>query len=165
VLSIVNHPHPALSTAAEAVSVFDKALCALVDEMTQTMYASGGVGLAAPQVNVSQRVLLIDPSGGEEPNQLMVMINPSVIWASKEMVQAAEGCLSLPGVILQVLRHLAIEVEYLDVTGNSLQHMKLVGMSARIVQHEIDHLDGVTMLSKVGHAQRTFALKELGKNR
>jgi peptide deformylase len=158
---IVNHPHPALTLRAEQVTVFDDELRRLVGDMTQLMYTQQGVGLAAPQVDVNKRVLIIDPSGGEVATNLTVMINPCVIWRSPESEVGEEGCLSLPGVTLMVSRPKIVEIEYLDMTGNFLLHTKYMGLSARIVQHEIDHLDGIMMTNRVSQFARRLALKEL----
>lgn len=143
---------------------FNLELRKLVDEMAEAMYAGDGVGLAAPQVDVDRRVLLIDPSAGEEANQMTAMINPRVTWCSPEMEAGEEGCLSLPGVHLQVPRHVAVEVEYNDVMGNK-QRMRYAELASRIVQHEIDHLTGMVMLARVGPMARRAAFRDMGAKR
>lgn len=160
---IIKYPHDVLTQPTQKVGSFDSDLHHLIDIMAETMYAMKWVGLAAPQVAVPQRVLLIDPSGGEEANQLTVMINPRVIWRSPEQHVDEEGCLSLPGVILHVPRSIATDIEYHDAMGNS-RRSRFVGFVARIAQHEIDHLDDVLMIDRVGRLARKLAMKGLGKD-
>ena len=162
-LTIVEYPDAVLLKQAAEVTVFDADLRMLIDSMAEAMYVSNGVGLAAPQVGRSQRLLLIDPSGGEEANGLMALINPRVTWRSPEQEHGEEGCLSLPGVGLLVPRAAAIDIEYHDAMGK-LQQMRCTGFKARVVQHEVDHLDGILMLDRVSHLERKLALKKgLGK--
>ena len=156
---VVRHPHDVLSATAQPVTAFDDELKKLVDAMTFVLYASDGVGLAAPQINVSRRVVLIDPSSGEAANQLLVLINPRVTWVSPETAGAEEGCLSVPGVRLQVQRALAVDVEYHDMMGTVQRLASRDAMQARIIQHEVDHLDGVMMMDRVGPLARRMAMK------
>jgi peptide deformylase len=163
-LDIVEYPDPILSQHCHEVTAFDAGLRDLVGSMAEAMYASHGVGLAAPQVRWKERILLIDPSGGEEANQLVALINPRVTWRSPETEAGEEGCLSLPGVQLLIPRAAAVDVEYHDPMGVA-QKMRCVGFKARIVQHEVDHLDGIVMLDRIGFLARKLALKDLGKSR
>lgn len=163
-LNLVEHPDPRLVARCTDVSVFDSELNQLIDSMIDMMYTKAGVGLAAPQVGVLQRFVLIDPSGGDEANQLVALINPSVTWQSVEKETEAEGCLSMPGTILQVPRSVAVDVEYHDVKGH-LQVMRCTGFKARIVQHEVDHLDGIMMFDRASNLARMLAKKSLGKIR
>lgn len=130
--------------------------------MITMMYAASGVGLAAPQVGVSERLIVVDPSGGDSMVALVQMVNPEVIWTSADVSVAGEGCLSLPGVDLQIIRHVACDVRYGDLCG-STRVQRCVGLLARIVQHEVDHLDGITLLDRVGTLSRKFALGDLSK--
>lgn len=132
--------------------------------MVETMYDGKGVGIAAPQVEVMQRVVIIDPSAGEEASQLLAMINPRVTWQSPKVVTEVEGCLSLPGMVLQVTRPCSVDVVYNDVMGIE-HHVKCDGHKARIVQHELDHLDGILMFNRVGDLARKIAMKDLGNYR
>lgn len=163
-LTVVEHPDPRLTARCLDVNVFDSALSQLVDSMIDVMYTKSGVGLAAPQVGVLQRFVLIDPSGGDEANQLVALINPSVTWRSVENETEAEGCLSMPGTVLQVPRSVAVDVEYHDVKGQK-QVMRCTGFKARIVQHEVDHLDGIMMFDRASSLARMLAKKSLGKIR
>jgi peptide deformylase len=163
-LTLVEHPDPRLTSQCTDVSVFDAVLDKLVDSMIDVMYTKAGVGLAAPQVGVLQRLVIIDPSGGDEANQLVALINPSVTWRSVEKETDAEGCLSMPGTILQVPRSVAVDVEYHDVKGLR-QIMRCTGFKARIVQHEVDHLDGIMMFDRASNLARMIAKRSLGKIR
>lgn len=161
-IEIVGFPHSALAALAEDVTVFDQELRQLLKDMAEAMYVGGGVGLAAPQVNVLKRILVIDPSSGEDSNKFMVMINPRVTWQSETTATGPEGCLSLPGVSLYVARPSAVNVEYNDVNG-TLRQAVCTEFPARIVQHEVDHLNGITILDRVGPMARKLAMKDLGK--
>lgn len=163
-LKLVKYPDPVLTRSCEQVVEFNDELRALIDGMSDIMYSSEGVGLAASQVGAPKRVLLIDPTGGEDANAMLALINPRVTWHSPEMETSQEGCLSLPGAILQVPRSVAVDVEYHDVMGNHVVR-RFTEFEARIVQHEIDHLNGVLMIDKVGRLARTLVLKGLGNSR
>jgi peptide deformylase len=158
-LEVIEHPNPVLLARAELIMSFDLSTCQLVEEMALAMYSSGGVGLAAPQVGHSRRVVLIDPTGGDDTNSLVAMINPVVTWVSDQKVVGEEGCLSLPGIRLQVPRAVAVTVEYHDVMGNLKRLECRDEYTARIIQHEVDHLDGVMMLDRVGPFARKLAMK------
>jgi peptide deformylase len=163
-LAVVKYPNAVLVTPCELVTEFDVSLQRLIEQMVESMYVGGGVGLAAPQVNVNKRLLVIDSTGGEEANQLLALINPSITWRSRETDTRPESCLSMPGVVLQVPRAVVVDVEYHDVMGK--QHKKrFTDFPARIVQHEIDHLDGLLMFERVGQFARRLAMKGLGNIR
>lgn len=163
-LNVIKHPDQRLLTPSAEIDVFDDELRRVIDSMIDTMYTSSGVGLAAPQVGVLRRLVIIDPSAGDEANQLVVLINPSVTWRSIETDVDAEGCLSMPGTVLQVPRFVAVDVDYNDVMGQK-QVMRCTGFKARIVQHEIDHLDGVMMFERAGGLARMLAKKSMGKSK
>lgn len=146
---IIRADNPVLRKKAHRVTSFDKKFQALVDDMIETMTEAPGVGLAAPQVAVSQRVFVArlpdDEKGreefGEEAGKLYVLVNPEIIKASKELVEGVEGCLSIPGYVGLVERHEKITVNALDRHGKPLR-VKASGWLARVFQHEMDHLDG-----------------------
>ncbi len=163
-LDIVKYPDPTLSSECDDVIVFGQEIKAIADCMIETMYASGGVGLAANQVGTLRNVVLVDPTSGDDANELLVLVNPKIVWTSTEKKPGEEGCLSLPGVTLSVLRSIACDVEYLDLSG-ALKLARCVGLKARIVQHEIDHLKGVTMLDRVDSFARRSAIKKLQTKR
>lgn len=139
---IVKHPDTALRQQSSRVDVFDDELVSLVSEMVETMYVERGVGLAAPQVGVNKRIVVIDPSCGERAHELLVMVNPVILQLSDDRGIAEEGCLSLPGKKFIVIRSDTIVVEYVGVSGTR-NVLECHGDLARIVQHEIDHLDGI----------------------
>lgn len=150
-LPIVNLPDPILRRKAKPVTKFDKELQTLIDNMIETMREAPGVGLAAPQINISQQLAVIEYAEGEDedeegapprPKKLYVIINPEIIKVSEEKVLGIEGCLSIPGLHGEVERHEAIQVKAFNRHGNPVK-LKVFGWMARIFQHEIDHLNGV----------------------
>jgi peptide deformylase len=146
---IIQPDNPILRKKAVRVTTFDKKFQTLVDDMIETMLDAPGVGLAAPQVAVSQRVFVAQLPDDEESQKeyganagkLFVMVNPEIVKASKEMVEGVEGCLSIPGYVGLVDRHESITVTSLDRYGKR-QRVKASGWLARVFQHEMDHLDG-----------------------
>jgi len=138
-LPILRYPDPRLHTVAQPVQVVDERIRQLVRDMSETMYAAPGVGLAATQVDVHERVVVMDVS--EDANELRVLINPEIIWRSDECKVHQEGCLSVPGVYEQVQRASQVRVRALDAQGQPFE-FEADGLLAVCVQHEIDHLDG-----------------------
>ncbi len=143
---IVTVPNVVLRRKARPVTAFDKSLQVLIDDMIDTMRAAPGVGLAAPQVGVSLRVIVVEYPENEEiedaPPRLYVLVNPEIMRVSQEMESGVEGCLSIPGLVGEVERHLSIVVRGLNRYGQPVR-WKLKGWTARIFQHEIDHLNGI----------------------
>ena len=148
---IVTLPEPVLRRKAHTVTKFDKNLQTLIDDMIETMRAAPGVGLAAPQVNISERLIVVeygeeeeDESEGQQegPKKLFVMINPEILKASQETLLGVEGCLSIPNLVGEVERHATIQVKGLNRHGKPMK-VKAQGWLARIFQHEIDHLNGI----------------------
>ena len=155
---IVTLPEPILRRKARPVSTFDKNLQTLIDDMIETMREAPGVGLAAPQVGVSDRLIVVeyvDPSEEEdedgEPKEvkpkLYVMINPEIVKASEEKVLGVEGCLSIPGLVGEVERFEMVQVKGLNRHGRPMK-VKAEGWLARIFQHEIDHVNGVVFTDR-----------------
>jgi peptide deformylase len=158
--NIIGPDNPVLrrkARAVEAGSINDPALQQLIDDMIDTMRVAPGVGLAAPQVAVGQRLAVIEygeelpedapPEAEEPPKKLWVIINPEIVQTSSEMVEGSEGCLSLPGYAGTVQRHAAVTVKALNRRGRPIK-IKARGWLARIFQHEIDHLDGVLYIDR-----------------
>ena len=150
---IVTLPEPVLKRKAKPITKFDKDLQTLIDDMIETMRDAPGVGLAAPQVNISEQLIVVEYSEGDDdeedeeviearPKKLYVMINPEIVKASEEKVLGVEGCLSIPGIQGEVERHEKIQVKGLNRYGKP-QKLKVDGWMARIFQHEIDHLNGI----------------------
>lgn len=143
---IVKYPAEVLRQAASPVERVNKKVRELIEKMTKAMRQANGIGLAAPQLGVSQRVIVIAPEG----MRVTALINPTVVWSDGEAV-GQEGCLSLPGLYGDVKRQARVEVRALDPYGKPIT-LKLEGMPARVVQHEIDHLDGVLFIDKADPA-------------
>ena len=148
---IVTLPQPVLRRKAHTVTKFDKKLQTLIDDMIETMRAAPGVGLAAPQVSISERLIVVeygeeeeDESEGQQegPKKLFVMINPEIVRTSPETLMGVEGCLSIPNLVGEVERHAVIQVKGLNRHGKPMK-VKAEGWLARIFQHEIDHLNGM----------------------
>jgi peptide deformylase len=143
---IVTLPNPVLRRKAHKVTVFDKDLQELIDDMIEMMRQAPGVGLAAPQVGESIRLIVVEygeeKDGEEQPKKLFVVVNPEIIQASEEKVIGVEACLSLPGLAGEVERNKQIVVKGMNRYGKPAR-IKVDGWFARIFQHEIDHLDGV----------------------
>jgi peptide deformylase len=138
-LPILRYPDPRLHTVARPVAAVDDRIRALAADMLETMYAESGVGLAATQVDVHERLIVMDTSDSRD--RPMVLINPEVVWASDELAVAEEGCLSVPQVYDKVERHARVRVRALDRDGQPFE-MDAEGLSAVCVQHEMDHLRG-----------------------
>ena len=138
-LPILCYPDPRLHKVAQPVAAVDDRLRALIDDMLETMYDANGIGLAATQIDVHQRLVVIDTS--EERNQPLVLINPEITWMSDERVKGDEGCLSVPGIYDGVERATAVKVTALDRNGQS-QNIEAEGLLAICIQHELDHLKG-----------------------
>jgi peptide deformylase len=138
-LNILRYPDPRLHTVAKPVAAVDERLRDLIDRMLATMYEAQGIGLAATQVDVHERLIVIDVS--EERNKPLVLINPEITWASPEKRLGEEGCLSVPGIYDGVERSLAVRVRALDRNGQE-QTIEAEGLLAVCIQHEMDHLTG-----------------------
>lgn len=160
-LDIVLHPHPSLYKPAKPVTEFDDALHTFLDDMAETMYAANGVGLAANQVDVLKRVILIDPSEKDEEPQLLELINPRIVSKSGEITWE-EGCLSFPGVYEKVKRSHSCTVKYQDRDGNP-QEISGEELLSVVLQHEIDHIDGVCFTQRMGMTKRRMVLKEFAR--
>ncbi len=150
-LTILRYPDARLHTIAKPVATVDARIKTLVDDMLHTMYDAEGIGLAATQVNVHERVVVIDVSA--ERDTPLVLINPNIVWASDEKKINNEGCLSVPGIYDDVERSLAIKVEALDLDGK-LQTHEADGLLSVCVQHEMDHLIGKVFVEYLSPLKR-----------
>ncbi|MDH3206604.1 MAG: peptide deformylase [Gemmatimonadota bacterium] len=165
VREIVMMGDPVLREVAEEVDAFDDALRALVRDMFETMYHADGIGLAAPQIGISSRILVIDlrrDDDHDDDDEPIALVNPRVAWQSTAVEKQTEGCLSIPGLEEVVERPGEVRVEAQDPDGNpvSIAADKLL---ARALQHEIDHLDGVLFLDRVSPLKRRMLLKKWKK--
>jgi peptide deformylase len=154
-------PSEVLRKKAAPVDKVDEDLRRLIDDMVETMYAAPGIGLAAPQVGVSKRLLVVDLSSGMEKDQLIVLANPELVSAEGEVV-SEEGCLSLPELSVKICRAAKVVVRGLDPEGRSVE-VRGEALLARALQHEIDHLDGLLLIDRVNPLRREIAKKKLKK--
>ena len=159
-LTILEYPDPRLRTRAVPVATVDDSVRALIDDMFETMYAAPGIGLAATQVNVHKRLLVLDVS--EAGDQPMVFINPQIRPIGSDTKPYEEGCLSVPGFHEQVVRPDRIHVKALDRTGEQ-NEMEADGLLAVCLQHEIDHLEGKLFVDHVSRLKRDRIRKKLEK--
>jgi peptide deformylase len=150
-LTILRYPDPRLHTVAKPVAAVDARLRQIADAMFATMYEAAGIGLAATQVDVHERLIVIDVS--EKRDQPLVLINPEIVWASEETRLGEEGCLSVPGIYDGVERALAVKVEALDLEGQRRVH-EAEGMLAVCIQHEMDHLMGKVFVDYLSPLKR-----------
>jgi peptide deformylase len=163
-LPILTAPDPRLKQKSKPVASVDDELRRLLDDMLETMYAAPGVGLAAIQVGVPKRALVIDVSRDDEPKAPLFLINPEIVWASDEDASYEEGCLSLPDQFADVARPAAVRVRYLDRNGNR-KELEAEGLLAVCVQHEMDHLDGVLFVDHISALKRNMILRRLLKQK
>lgn len=162
ILPIIIAPDPRLKAKCEPVEGVDAQIRKLMDHLLETMYAAPGIGLAAPQVGVAKRVLVVDVAKeGEKPAPLR-MANPEILWTSDEMASYEEGCLSLPDQYAPVVRPLRCRVRYLD-RDNEIRELEAEGVLATCVQHEIDHLDGTLFIDHLSALKRSMILRKLQK--
>jgi peptide deformylase len=152
-MDVVVYPDPVLRRGGKAVTVFDAALRDLAARMLEAMYAEGGVGLAAPQVAIEQKLLVLNPTGSADDRQdELVLANP-VITRKKGREFGEEGCLSFPGIQAEVERWIDITIAYRDLAGAE-QTMQASGWLARIIQHELDHLEGILFIDRLTPADK-----------
>ena len=160
---ILIHPDPRLKTVATPVEEVDAEIRRLADDMLQTMYDAPGIGLAAPQVGVLQRVLVMDCVKEEgAPPRPLVLINPEITWASEERNTYEEGCLSIPEQYADVERPSEVKVAWLDVDGNPKEE-HFDGLWATCVQHEIDHLNGKLFIDYLSPMKRQMITRKMQK--
>ena len=161
-LPILHYPDPRLRQVSKPVEVFDDALLELVSDMGETMYEAPGVGLAAPQIGQFIRLLVYDPCAtDEEQRSLRVVINPEILFRDGAVV-GEEGCLSVPEYYGEVERAARITLRYQNVHG-AVVETELEDLEARIVQHEMDHLDGVVFLDRMGPIKRDLLKRKIKK--
>jgi len=164
VREIVLMGDPVLREEAAEVSDFDRELRALVRDMYESMYHAEGVGLAAPQIGVPKRVIVIDLRKDDELGARVALINPCVVWHSDETEKSAEGCLSIPGLEEIVERPSDVHVEGVDPDGLPIR-VEATELLARALQHEIDHLDGILFVDRVSGLKRRMLMKKWKKLR
>ena len=163
ILPIIIAPDPRLKVTCEPVDEVTSELVTLMDDMLDTMYDAPGIGLAAPQVGFQQRIIVADVSRQEEeerdPHQ---MVNPEIIWSSKELFDYEEGCLSLPEQYADVSRPKQVKIKYLDRDGSS-RIVEAEDLLAVCLQHEIDHLEGILFVDHISKLKRDLIIRKLQK--
>jgi peptide deformylase len=164
ILPILEVPSPVLRAKAVPVAMVDEGVRRLLDDMLETMYAAPGIGLAAPQVGVTARLVVVDVAGKEEPRRPIRLVNPEILWRSDESELLEEGCLSLPEQFAEVRRAKAVRVRHLDETGAE-RLIEAEGLLARCLQHELDHLDGILFVDHLSRLKRDMILRRLAKSR
>ncbi len=161
---IIKIPDPVLKQVAKEVQTVDDSIRAQLDRMLHTMYEAPGIGLAANQVGLLNRVIVMDVAQREEADtrKPIFMVNPQIIWESEEPSTWEEGCLSIPGQYADVVRPLEVRVKYLDYHGKQ-QEGTFEGLASHCVQHEIDHLNGVLFIDHISALKRNMILKKMKK--
>lgn len=164
---IVHMGDPVLRAEAQEVTAFDDDLRALVRDMFETMYHADGIGLAAPQIGLSKRVIVVDLRRRDEDEddrepERVALVNPKVVWSSDSTEKQSEGCLSIPGLEEVVERPVSVRVEGRDPEGNEVV-IEADELFARALQHEIDHIDGILFLDRVSPLKRRMLLKKWRK--
>ncbi len=161
---ILHAPDPRLKIKAPPVVSVDESVRQLMDDMLETMYAAPGIGLAAPQIGVASRVIVIDLAEKESQRQPLRMANPEVVSVSEDSQVFEEGCLSLPDQYAEVERPAKIRVRYLDYAG-AVQELEATDLLATCILHEIDHLDGVLFVDHISTLKRSIILRKLMKRK
>jgi peptide deformylase len=163
-LPILVAPDPRLKIKADPVERVNPKIRQLMDDMLETMYAAPGIGLAAPQVGVSQRIIVVDIARENEPHQPLRMANPELTWVSEEESTYDEGCLSVPEQYAEVVRPARIRVRFID-HENEIRELGADGLLATVIQHEMDHLDGILFIDHLTNLKRNMILRKLAKSR
>jgi len=161
---ILTEPNKALRQKSLKVDVVDQGIRKLMDDMLETMYAAPGIGLAAIQVGVPKRVIVLDIAKKDEPKQPMYFVNPEIIEKSQNNSSYEEGCLSVPGQFAEIERPDRCHIKYLDYQGKS-KEMKAEGMLATCIQHEMDHLEGILFIDYLSKLKRSMIVKKLSKQK
>jgi peptide deformylase len=159
---IIKLPDPRLRLVSKPVKDIDDELRGLVADMFETMYAAPGIGLAAIQVGIPQRVVTLDLAKKEEPRKPKVVINPEILWTSEERNTYEEGCLSIPELYEEVERPAQVKVRYTDLEGQP-HEVEANGLLATCLQHEIDHLNGVLFIDHLSRLKRDRIIKKFTK--
>lgn len=162
ILPIFEAPAPVLKKKCAPVEAVTPDLAKLMADMLETMYDAPGIGLAAPQVGVSKRILVIDVARDGEEAAPLKMANPEVTWQSEELASYEEGCLSFPEQYADVERPAEVKIRYLD-ENNDAQEIHATGLLAVCVQHEIDHLDGIVFVDHLSTLKRGMIMRKLKK--
>jgi len=161
-LPIITLPDPRLRQISTPIESLDAAVLTLLDDMLETMYAAPGIGLAAVQVAVPKRVVVIDTAKKDEPKNPLFLINPEIVWASEDLGVYEEGCLSVPDYFEEVQRPARVRVRHLDRKGETVE-FDADGLLATVVQHELDHLEGGLFIDHLSRLKRDRVVKKFAK--
>ena len=159
---IITLPDPKLRLVSRKIERIDDSLRGLIDDMIETMHEAPGVGLAAIQVGEAIRVLVVDVAKKDEPPQPQVFVNPEIVWSSEERATYEEGCLSIPEYYAEVERPASVRARAVDRDGK-LREILAEGLLATVLQHEIDHLDGVLFIDHISKLKRDRVIKKFQK--
>jgi len=162
ILPILTIPEPILRKVAAPVERVDEPLRRLMDDMLATMYNAPGVGLAAPQIGISRRLIVMDPTKDEDAKAPLVMVNPKLLERSDELRLHEEGCLSIPDFTAEIERPARVRVAFIDRDGKA-QETELEGIWATVVQHETDHLEGLLFIDYLSRLKRDMVVKKFAK--
>ncbi|MGI8723801.1 MAG: peptide deformylase [Methyloceanibacter sp.] len=162
ILPILTIPEPILRRQAAPVERVDEPLRRLIDDMLATMYDAPGVGLAAPQIGISRRLIVMDPTKDEDEKAPLVMVNPKLLERSDELRLHEEGCLSIPDFTAEIERPARVRIAFIDKEGKA-QETELEGIWATVVQHEIDHLEGLLFIDYLSRLKRDMVVKKFTK--
>ncbi len=162
-MTICKYGEDVLKVRAKAITDITQPVADLAKAMVQTMHQAPGIGLAAPQVGESMQLITLDLTIGEIPEELMILINPQII-ASEGFETSEEGCLSVPGYSLPVKRKFKVLLQATRLDGRDLR-MEFEGLKARVLQHEIDHLNGITIVERLSSLKRSLIKKEINQKR
>lgn len=163
VLNILKYPDPFLKTKAKPVAKIDDGIRRLISDMIESMYAARGIGLAATQVGVDKRVVVLDIPGDQGAGKnLIVLINPEITWHEGD-IKYEEGCLSIPGFTADIKRFANVTVNGLDKDGNGIE-IKAEGLLAIALQHETDHLDGILFIDRLSKLKRSIIKRKIKKS-
>jgi peptide deformylase len=161
---ILIEPDPILRKKCQSIEKVDSYVKKLIDDMFETMYEAPGIGLAAVQVGILKRVIVLDISKNEEKKNPICLINPEITFRSKKKSTYEEGCLSLPGQFAEVERPKECHLKYLDYNGKS-KDLKADGLLATCIQHEVDHLEGILFIDYLSKLKKDFIIKKLLKQK
>ncbi|KAB2915490.1 MAG: peptide deformylase [Hyphomicrobiaceae bacterium] len=161
-LPIITLPDPLLRKASDRVERVDDELRRLMDDMLETMYAAPGVGLAAVQVGVPRRLVVLDTSGEDEERRPLILVNPEIVSLGSEMRVHEEGCLSIPDVRIEIERPASLTVRFLDREGKP-QELAAEGLLATAIQHEVDHLNGKLIIDFLSRLKRDIIVRKFKK--
>lgn len=162
-LPILIAPDASLKKVAAPVAQVDERVRRLMDDMLETMYDAPGIGLAAPQVGVLERILVVDCAPEGEARQPYRMANPEIVWHSEDLASYEEGCLSLPEIYAEISRPQQVRVRYRD-ENDTEQELDAADLLATVIQHEIDHINGILFVDHLSHLKRNMLMKKLAKN-